>query len=229
VVLPGVASGAGERRLQILAPGDSDVIVRLRLLAESGPFVPAGMDVIQVAAGTVADVDLARFAGGENTAVELTADGPVTAGLLARVGTGAQLEELAYTAAAQPLTAARPGVVALATLGGATSGQLVLAAPGTASATVQLAALPPGTAPPIEVTVAGGTQRAVDLAALTTGTAAVSIVPAAGSAPVFVARILSEAAPRGPLLTVTPILPARYTVLVPSVEGDLSTGLRAQP
>jgi hypothetical protein len=81
----------------------------------------------------------------------------------------------------------------------------------------------------MEVTVAGGTQRSVDLAALTTGTSAVSIVPAAGSAPVFVARILSEAAPRGPLLTVTPVLPARYTVLVPSVDGDLSTGLRAQP
>ena len=75
-LIPGVLSGTGERRLQVVAPGESDAIVKVRLVAESGTFAPAGLDVIEVAAGTVKDVDLAPFGTGDAFAVDLDSDDP---------------------------------------------------------------------------------------------------------------------------------------------------------
>jgi hypothetical protein len=226
VVLTGVPAGAGQRRLQVLAPGDADAIVRVRLLAADGSFAPAGLDVIEVAAGSVAEVDLAPHAREEAVAVVLSSDTAVTAGLLARVGSGRQQPELAYAAASSALTDQLPGVVALAALGADVGSQLLLAAP-TGSATVRVEPLPPATGSASTVTVPEGAQVAVDLRAMSaTPTFAVTVTPVAGSAPVFASRALAETDSRGPLLTVSPLYPGRYRVLVPEVSADLSTGLR---
>jgi hypothetical protein len=217
VVVPGLPAGPGERRLQVLVPGDADAIVTVRLLADGGGFAPAGADVVQVRAGAVAEVDLAAAAAGADVAVELTSDVPVTAGLLARTAPGrGELPELAWTAAAPRLTHDRPGVLAQASGGGAARSRLTLAAPA-AAATVDLVPLPPA-----------GAQVVVDAARLRLGAGgAVAVVPVAGSGPVVAARILTEAGPRGALLTVSPVYPGRYAVPVPSARADLSTGLRA--
>ena len=51
-------------------------------------------------AGSVSEVDLAPFTGGEAVAVELDSDAPVTAGVLTRlVRAGGQLGDIAYAAA----------------------------------------------------------------------------------------------------------------------------------
>ncbi|MEP6761042.1 MAG: DUF5719 family protein, partial [Sporichthyaceae bacterium] len=76
VVIAGLPAGSGERRLRVLAPGSADAVVRVRLLGADGSFVPAGLDVVEVAAGTVSDIDLAPYTRGEAVAVELTADAP---------------------------------------------------------------------------------------------------------------------------------------------------------
>jgi hypothetical protein len=229
VVLAGVPTGPGERHLQVLAPGTADAIVRVRLLAADGAFVPAGLDVVEVPAGTVHDVDLAPHARGEAVAVELTADAPITAGLLARVGTGREQPELAYGAANSPLTQARPGVLALAVTGGSAGAQLLLAAPR-GTATVQVAPMPPATGPPSTVSVPEGVQIAVDLRDISAApTFAVTVVPLSGSAPVFATWSSSETDSRGPMLTLSPLLPGRYVVAVPQVSADLSTGLRSGP
>ncbi len=229
VLVAGVPAGAGERRLQVVAPSAADAIVRVRLLAADGSFVPAGLDVIEVAAGTVADVDLAPHAREAAVAVELTSDTPVTAGVLARVGTGREQPELAYAAAASPLTHQLPGVLALAAVEGAATSELLLAAPDGA-ATVTVAPLPPAVGSPSTVSVLAGGQVAVDLRALSaTPTFAVSVTPDAGSGPVFAARVLAESDTRGPMVTVSPLYPGRYVVLVPEVSADLSTGLRGGP
>ena len=226
VVLPGVPPGAGERQLQVLAPGDTDAIVRVRLLATDGSFVPAGLDVIEVPAGSVAEVDLAPYAREEAVAVELTADAPVTAGLLARVGAGREQPELAYTAAVLPLRHQGPGAQALAGVDGGPSGQLLLTAPG-GDASVLVSPLPPASGTPITVIVTSGSQVTVDLSTISADrTFAVSVVPVAGSGPVFAGRALSEADARGPMLTMSTLPPGRYRVRVPTVSADLSTGLR---
>ena len=44
-------------------PGDSDAIVKVRLVTDSGSFAPTGLDVLEVPAGSVAQVDLAPSTG----------------------------------------------------------------------------------------------------------------------------------------------------------------------
>jgi hypothetical protein len=230
LVLPGVPSGSGERRLQILVPGDADAIVRVRLIGVDGSFVPSGLDVAEARAGRVSDVDLAPFTGGQPVAVELTSDQPITAGVLIRVGgVGKAKAEMAYTAAAVPVTAAAPGVVTdlRGSKAGATvSSNVVLAAPG-AGATVQIDVLPPAVGESTRVTVPAGGQITVDAATLSEDASfAVTLVPTKGSGPVMAARQLSVTDVSGPLLTVMLVSPARYAVRVPLVEADLPTGLR---
>ena len=229
-VLPGVAAGPGERHLQVVAPGDSDAIVKLRLLTDSGSFAPSGSDVLEVRAGTVADVDLAEFTDGDAAAVSLDSDVPVTAGVLSRTsGTAGQLTDVAYTAAARPLLPARPGTVPEAREGTGVSSSLLLAAPA-GDATVRLAALPPATGTPTDVQVPEGTQVSVDLATVSTAPIfSLTVTPLAGSGPVLVARSVAEAEARGPWLSTELVEPGRYSVLVPRVVADLSTGLRPRP
>jgi hypothetical protein len=230
VRVPGVPGGAGERHLQVVAPGVSDGIVRVRLVGESGAFTPAGLDVIEVRAGSVADIDIAEYAGGEPVTVELAADVPVTAGVLARVtGESADLEEIAYAAAAEPLTPDRPGVVPEVRQGDGVRSTLLLTAPAGA-AVVALRALPGGDAPAgasTEVRLPAGAQVVVDLATVSDAAQwSLAVVPEAGAGPVLAVRQVTETGTRGPLLTSSPVLPGRYTVDVPSVVPDLSTGLR---
>lgn len=227
VVVPGVPGGTGERRLQVLAPGEADAVVRVRLVSVSGVSAPAGLDVIEVRAGSVADVDMAPFTGGEPVSVQLESDVPVTAGVLARVtGAAGQLGELAYAAAALPLRPETPGVVPEVRQGVGVTSRLLLTAPGEA-ATVELSALAPATGIPVAVRVPAGTQVSVDLGTLSSaGSFAVTVVPLAGSGPVLAVRQVDEAEARGPFVTSSPVEPGRYVVPVPRVVADLSTGLR---
>ena len=226
-LLPGVVAGTGERHLQVVAPGESDAIVKVRLVAESGTFAPAGLDVIEVPAGTVKDVDLAPFAAGEAVAVSLDADVPVTAGVLDQVtASGSDVQDVAYTAAGTPLRPAAPGVVPEARIGGGDTSTLLLAAPGR-EVRVRLSVLPSGTGTPRELTVPAGSQLPVDLATLgATGSVSVAVVPAPGSGPLYAVREVTQQDPTGPLVTTEPVLPGRFTVRVPRVLADLSTGLR---
>jgi hypothetical protein len=148
---------------------------------------------------------------------------------LARVGTGREQPELAYAAANSPLSQAQPGVLALASAGGNAGAQLLLAAPR-GTATVQVAPMPPATGTPSTVSVPEGTQIAVNLRDISAAaTFGVTVTPLSGSAPVFATRSLSETESRGPMLTLSTLLPGRYLVAVPHVSADLSTGLRNRP
>ncbi len=232
-VVAGVVGGAGQRLLQVVAPGESDAIVKLQLLTDAGSFAPAGLDVLEVPAGSVAVVDLAPYAATEPVAVELDADVPVTAGLMARTegATPDALTDVAYTAAGRPLTTAMPGAVPGVRTGTGVGSTLLLAT-SAAAATVRVSPLPPATGTPQEVAVPERSQVLLDLASLVAAGAApdfsVSVVPLPGSGPVYAVRAGTEAEGKGPLLTTGPVDPGRYTVRVPRVVADLSTGLRVR-
>ena len=223
------AGGGGERHLQVVAPGTADGIVRVRLVGASGAFTPAGLDVIEVRAGSVTDIDIAEYAGGEPVTVELESDVPVTAGVLARVtgGTG-DLAEIAYAAAAERLTPQSPGVVPDVRVAETVTSTLLLTAPAGA-AVVELRPLPgdDGEAQPAtEVRLTAGAQVVVDLATVSDASEwALAVVPQPGGGPVLAVRQVTETGTRGPLVTSSPVLPGRYTVAVPSVVPVLSTGL----
>jgi hypothetical protein len=211
--------------LQVVAPGESDAIVRVRLVSESGAFAPAGLDVIEVTAGSVSEVDLAPFTAEEPVTVQLESDVPVTAGVLTRLtGASGQLGEIAYAAAADPLTPQAPGVVPEVRQGENVTSRLLLTAPGR-DVTVDLVPMPPATGTPTQVRVSGGSQVSVDLAPVSSEEVfAMSVAPRTGS--VLAVRQIDEVEERGPFLTSSPVLPGRYVVPVPRVVADLSTGLR---
>ena len=198
VRVPGVPGGGGERHLQVVAPGTADGIVRVRLVSESGAFTPAGLDVIEVRAGSVTDVDIAQYAGGEPVTVELESDVPVTAGVLARVtGETGDLAEIAYAAAADPLTPQSPGVVP--DVRGGRDGDQHAAADGSAPARPSSScARSRGTRRDGEQRprcgVSAGTQVAVDLATVSDAAEsfALAVVPQPGSGPVLAVRQVDE-------------------------------------
>lgn len=227
VLVPGVPGEEGERLLQVVAPGDSDAIIRLRLVGEAGPFTPPGLDVLEVPAGSVAEVDLAPFTSGEPVTVELDADAPVTAGVLSRtVPAAAGLSEIAYAAASAPLTPDTPGVVPEVRQGELLTSRLWLTAPEGDAVTVVLTPLPPVAGTATEVTVAAGSQLPVDLATVSTAeTFALSVVPTSGR--LLAVLQVDEVEPRGAMLTSSPVPPGLFAVPVPRVVADLSTGLRA--
>jgi hypothetical protein len=224
VVVPGVPGGPGERLLHVVAPGDSDAIVEVRLLAAGGGFVPAGLDVVTAKAGAVTTVDLARYARGEVVAVQLTSDVPVSASVLARTGDPAKTGELAWTAASVPLEA--PAVLADSGTAPGVTAALVLSTTGPA-ARVRLEPIGTGTGtvpPAREVTVPEEGTLTVPLAGADQPYA-VRIVPPAGGSPVWAARVLTATAPGGPFVTVTPVEPAVTTVVVPEVVADVLVGV----
>ena len=226
-VVAGVPAGPGRRLLQVVAPGDSDAIVRLRIISAAGAVSPPGLDVIEVRAGSVTEVDLAPFTGEQPVSVALRADRPVTAGVLARVGGRAGLlGDIAYAAAATPLTPRTPGVVTEVSQGEQVSTRLLLTAPGGA-AVVRLAPLPPATGTAMTVDVDAASLLEVDVATISPQAAyALVVSPAPGSGPVLAVSQVTEAEARGPMLTSSPVQPGRYVVAVPRVVADLSAGLR---
>ena len=230
-VVPGVVGGAGQRLLQVAAPGAADAIVTLRLVTASKTYTPVGLDVLSVRAGTVAEVDLSEVAAGEPVAVELQADAPVTAGLMSRVTAADGLvSDAAFTAAAAPLLSATPGLVALVRQGeGATSALLLSAPQGRASVRLEpvAPATPAGSAPPV-VEVPAGTTVVVDLATVSLApTFALAVSPAPGSGPVFAVRSVQEPEAGGPMLSTEVLTPGLFRVMVPRVVSEVTTGLSA--
>lgn len=234
LVVPFVpGGGGGARSLQIVAPGETDAVVALQVVTSEGTFTPAGLESVDVSAGTLAEVDIAAVADAdgdgvndENLAVVLESDVPVTAGVLARrAAAGTTLAELAWTAAAAPVTG--PALLPYAGVGGAVRSELMLVAPEKAGGVE------------VELLAADG-RRTSQRVTLTAGTATTLALTPPDGAPMFVvvvrpdpgmvvygARMLTERGARGPLLTIEPLRPAAVEVSVPRVVRDLSTGLRA--
>jgi len=230
VVVPGVRGGGGERLLHLLAPGDADTRVAVRLLTSTGSILPVGLEEVELSGGVVRAVDLASVLGQEVAAVELTAAEPVVAGL--RVVTDSEPREMAYTGGAEPLSG--PAVVSDVRTGDGWSAELMLSADDGAStaARVQIDYLDAGSGEVLGselVNVEGGASVAVPLdpegeagADAVTRFAAV-VTPLDGV--VYAATWLRRTEP-GAGLTVLPLFSPPLDVEVPRVRHDLSTGLR---
>jgi hypothetical protein len=223
LTVAGVPGGTGERLLQIVTPGSTDAIVRLRLLSPSGASTPSDDDVIEVRAGTVAEVDLAPYTAGQPVSVVLESDTPVTAGVLARVtGAEGQLGEIAYVSAGPPIVPDRPAVLPDLGVGTASARSLTFTA-GPEPAEVRLDPLPPAIGSGQVVRISADTVITLDLATVTETPASLVLTPVSGE--VYATYEVREAEERGPFLTSLPLRPGRYVVEVPTVVRDLRAGV----
>lgn len=80
-LVPAVPTGPGRVLVSVVNPGDAPLRARVRVVAQSGAFVPVDREELTLAPGAVAALDLTAAVDGRPAAVEVTADEPVVAGV----------------------------------------------------------------------------------------------------------------------------------------------------
>lgn len=108
VLIPGIMPGRSDRQLVLLAPGEADATVRLRLVTEGGSYVPTALSQIDVPAGTVVTASLTEALDGQAATLDLSSDEPIVAGVRQRhsgvAATDYSLDEVSFTAGAVPVS-----------------------------------------------------------------------------------------------------------------------------
>lgn len=215
VVLPGIPEGPLGRKLQLLAPGEEDAMVQVRLLTKDNDFAPAGLDSLDLPAGRVAEYDLAEAVDSEAVAVVVTADQPVLAAVrLTRTSKG--VTDVAYATGAAPLTspATLPDPRGRTEL----SERIMLTAlDGDAVVTVRPAS-GSGFGKPKTVRIGKGRTVVFDPGLSKGKRYALVVAPAPESAPVYAARILRAGWSD---ISLAPVRGGRYTVVLPQVVSDV--------
>lgn len=224
VLVPGVLGGtSGTRVLQVVAPGEADAIVNLKIVADDGTFAPESAALLEVPAGTLQQVDLSPFLDGIAAAsVLLESDVPVVAGLRTVIASGAGAE-VAYTAGTPALSG--PAGFGPVTVDDARTATLFLSAADDQGLVTVVLLDPAGGAPKSQdVVVPGGTTTPVKLSGVPAG-AGIVVTPITGSGPVQAVLLLGETRSDGSLLASVPLVSRALTVTVPPVRPDPATGI----
>lgn len=221
LVLPGYPTGLGARTVFLTNPGSDDANVTLRVVTDSGSFVPTGFNAKPLPAGTTARFELHTLIENNVAAVVVTSDQPVVAtGHISRVQ-GAFYPDRAWTAATPPLAA---GALVTDVRTGEASSVLLLSAPE-AAGTVTVQALGSGRRAVVRVP-AGRTVSYSPDRLLPSGSGALLVTPGTGSGPVYAARVLAQQGAHGPLLAVLPLLDVPGTVTLPPARYDPGAALQ---
>jgi hypothetical protein len=224
IVIPGLVGGPGTRTISLLAPGDADATVSIRVLGRDEDFAPEGGDVVQVPAGRLVRVDLSRAIGAESVTLVVDSDEPVTGGVLVRRTRSGDSPDFAWAAAAGPV--APVGAVATSRVGGSWKAFLMLAAPD-ADAVVDLRVGAPGGRLATErIEIPAGRVRVISLGRADDPVVrGVMVLPVQGSGPVHAARMQQLDGATGVAITSLPLSALRVEVAVPEAAPDLSAGL----
>nr|WP_202892607.1 DUF5719 family protein [Kribbella shirazensis] len=81
VFVPAVAPGAGLRILSVANPTDLQASASLTVNGPNGPFKPAGLETVQIPAGSVKTFMLDQVLHGDPSGITITSDQPVTASM----------------------------------------------------------------------------------------------------------------------------------------------------
>jgi hypothetical protein len=219
VVVPGVP-GEGERVLRILAPGETDAIVSMRLFGANGPFVPLDHEVVTVPSGSVYEVALDGI-GEYPVAIELDSDEPVTASVRVVQEADDGLPDVAFTAATPPLSG-----TAAALLGRASStftSTLHVSSVIDTASQVSISTLDADGAVVSEedVPVPPGATVPVELEIPEDADFVTAVIDPAQPGAVVVAREMAGADDEGAYLDIMPLTAPTVNVAVPQVVGEL--------
>lgn len=226
LVVPGVP-GHGERTLLIFAPGDLDAIVSLEILGATGSFSPLEHDVVTVPAGGIIRVPLDEAVGDTAAAIALESDENITAAVRVNDAGDDESPEFAYTAAAEPLQAG-PSAVVLSRAGSGIASRLQLSALGEVAGRVTVTVVDGEGAAGEEqvVDVPAGSTVELELAPPEDGGWATAIVEPSAPGSIVASREIVGSDDDGRLLDLMPVVSPQLTVQVPTVVGELPTGLR---
>ncbi|MGA4540279.1 DUF5719 family protein [Uniformispora flossi] len=219
-VVPGLPADASSVKLTVFGASDTDTEVGVEIIGKASTFKPAGFESVTVKRGEVKELDLGPITQGEAGALKLTAArADVLVGVRVVRGSGDNTD--AAFLAGTPALGGR-GVVADNRAGGAFTDTVFLTAPQGA-AKVRLIAAAGGDPATADVDVPAGTTVAVPAPVPAgAGQFALSIEPQPGSGPVHAARMINEQADKVPMFTIQGSSPARETVDLPTVRGDLT-------
>ncbi len=132
VAVGGVPGGLGSRSLEVVNPGPDRASVSVEVLALSGPFAPAGADIVEIAPESTASVALESALAGESGSIRLTSTTPISAAVVSTSSRADAQPDLAVQSALAPLV--RQGVSAVATTTNPSASELVLSNAGDADA-----------------------------------------------------------------------------------------------
>jgi len=210
LVIPGVPPSGGTAGLYIVVPGSANARISVVSITPQGQHQPFGTQTIDLPGDSASYVPLTPLGG--TAALELTANVPVTAGVLVP-GSGLG----AFTAATAPIS--EQAVVA----GNTTGATVVLSAPAT-QARVRLTEITatPGATSSQVVTVQSGHTLTVP-ATLPKGAKhgsafAIVITPLAGSGPLYAARVATQG--QNTVVSILPAVSALTTIILPPVRDS---------
>ena len=219
LVIPGVPPSSSPAGLYIVVPGSSDAKVSVLAVTPQGPYRPFGSQTEDLSAGSAWYVPLAPL-GGTVSALELTANVPVTAAVLVP-GSGLG----AFTAATAAIS--EQAVVAGNSASSGLGAAIVLSAPAAAAQvrlteTAEATASKAGATASQVVSVRAGHTLTVQVSAPTgarNGTAfAVVITPLPGSGPVYAARVETQG--QNTVVSIIPAVSALTTIMLPPVRDS---------
>lgn len=227
VVVPGISGGAGERLLHLLAPGELDARVQVRLLTARGPIAAVGLEEVELTAGVVRSIPLDDIANGEPVAVELSSDQPIVAGARVVVPLDGGRSEMAYAGVTEPLAGA--AIATDISSGSDASAALLLTADSDAAAPVSvvITVVDPDTGEVLttnRVTVPAGSTLSVPIAT-DDDRDHLAITVLASTSGLFGVVQLSETVEGGSTIALLSLRSPPLDVEVPRVRYDLSTGL----
>ncbi|QPP08545.1 hypothetical protein G4Z16_21490 [Streptomyces bathyalis] len=225
VVLPGIPGDATAVRLVVLAPGENDADLKVKLASPSGQIAPAGHETVHVRGGMLTAVDLRDLTKGQAGSLVLTpSEGgagatPVVAAARVTRGKGSK-QETAFIPGTAPLTDR-----ATAADNQEKGSQLSLMATGrTVKVRVTASAGSKGGSPVSQTyTVKGKTTRSIapPRPKGLKGTYSVTVERLSGGQ-LYASRMLDEKKGKVPAFTIQTLPDDRGKVLVPRSGQDLS-------
>ncbi len=221
---PGTVTGAAPRRVVYVgAPGVTDATVRVQVTTSSGTFVPVGEDAITVTAGTLRSIDLTALLGASAGSVTVTSDDPdvpiVAGGFVDASSAKPQhVHEIAFLGPAAPLRGA--ALVPIVVISAEVDSVLVLSAPRQSVSATLVITPPKGPVLRRRVVVNAGRTLEQSLRMLKIADrSTVTVLPDAGSPPLYAVRLIEEDSSRGPLLSAFTLLGAPPSQPVPAIRA----------
>ena len=210
LVIPGVPPSGGTAGLYIVVPGPANARIKVLSITPQGQHQPFGTQTVDLPGDSASYVPLTPLGG--TAALELTANVPVTAGVLVP-GSGLG----AFTVATAPIS--EQAVVA----GNTAGATVVLSAPaGQARVRLTEVAETPGATSSQIVTVQTGHTLTVP-ATLPKGAKhgspfAIVITPLPGSGPLYAARVATQG--QNTVVSIVPAISALTTIMLPPVRDS---------